>query len=83
MDEDKNLQNNYLINYKPPTLEVKSCISILISADFLVMKDLVDETLQYLAHNLSDIVKLPIDMNCINDWLIKALSLKTHVEAID
>jgi hypothetical protein len=38
IDGDKIYSNNYLSNYKPPQLEVKTCVSILISADFLVMK---------------------------------------------
>lgn len=68
VDDGELRQNNaFLINYKPPVIEVKNCVSILISADFLIMKELVEETVQYLAQNLAEILKLPIDMLCIND----------------
>lgn len=58
---------NQPLNIKQPIIDIRNCISILISADFLGMKILVGETLQYLTTNISEIVKLPIDMQCIND----------------
>ena len=52
--------------HEPPKLDIKNVISILISSDFLGMAALVDECVDYVKLRLSDVVKLPIDMNCLN-----------------
>jgi hypothetical protein len=62
------------VHKKEPKLEIKNSISILISSDFLQMPHLVDETIQFIAHHLQDILLLPIDMNCMNSTLIKKLA---------
>jgi hypothetical protein len=49
-----------------PILDLKSVISILISSDFLQMQELVNECISYVVSNLHDVVRLPIDMNCLN-----------------
>ena len=48
----------------PPTLDPSSVISILISSDFLEMRRLVSKCLLYVRDNISEIVKMPIDLNC-------------------
>lgn len=54
------------IHKKEPVIEIKNSVSILISSDFLQMKDLVDEALDFMSKNLNPIIQLPIDMNCMN-----------------
>lgn len=50
-----------------PVLDLKNVVSILISADFLSIFDLVKECIAYIISNLHDVVRLPIDMTCLND----------------
>lgn len=38
------------------------------------MAKLVDECIKYIKENISDVVRLPIDMNCLNSNLIKKIS---------
>ena len=56
---------NY-VHSRNPVLDVKLAVSILISSDFLQMKDLVNKTTEYISQNLQEIINLPIDMSCIN-----------------
>lgn len=44
------------IHKKEPHIEIKNAVSILISSDFLQMKDLVEHALVYVAKNLNDII---------------------------
>ena len=64
----------YLKDNTEPNLDLKNVISILISSDFLGMAKLVNECVLYIKEHLSDIVRLPIDMNCLNPNLIKKIS---------
>ena len=56
-----------------PVLDLKNVISILISSDFLKMKELVEECVCYVISNLHDVVRLPIDMKCLNTSLIRQI----------
>ena len=56
---------NY-VHSRNPVLDVKLAVSILISSDFLQMKDLLNKTTEYISQNLQEIINLPIDMSCIN-----------------
>ena len=47
-------------------IDLKNVLPILISAEFLQIADLVSKTLTFISQNLSDVVRLPIDMNCLN-----------------
>ena len=64
------------IHRKDPVIEIKNSVSILISSDFLQMKDLVEEALVFVSRNLNEIIQLPIDMNCMNSALVKRLAGK-------
>lgn len=64
-------------------MDLKSCISILISADFLKISKLVDETTSFIVYNINDIVRLPIDMSCINDKLLKIITKKLSIVDVD
>ena len=66
-----------------PDFDVRSCVSILISADFLKISHLVEDSLLYISKNLDEILKLPIDMNCINDKLTCKLASLLSIEDID
>ncbi|XP_071946581.1 SANT and BTB domain regulator of class switch recombination-like isoform X2 [Antedon mediterranea] len=67
-----------------PHLEPSNVVSILISSDFLKMKNLVEECVKYCHDNLSAIVATPCNMNCINDDLITRISaLFTDTEIDD
>lgn len=55
-------------------LETSWAISILISSDFLEMDHLVEDTLQFVKQKLSSIIKLPIDLDCINNKLLTRLA---------
>ena len=61
----------YLKEPGDPALDLKNVISILISSDFLGMAKLVDECVKFIREKLCDVVRLPIDMNCLNSNLIK------------
>lgn len=66
-----------------PDFDVRSCVSILISADFLKISPLVEDSLLYISKNLDEILKLLIDMNCINDKLACRLASLLSIEDID
>lgn len=51
---------------KPPMTN-QLCISILVSADFLQMENLVREAGSHFLRNFNEIVKLPLDLKCINN----------------
>jgi len=62
------------IHKKDPKLEIKNAISILISSDSLQMAHLVEESSNFVAANIHEIISLPIDMNCLNSALVKRLA---------
>lgn len=66
-----------------PRLDIKNVISILISSDFLQMAELVGECIEYVIKSLSDVVRLPIDMNCLNGNLIKRIAEAVTIEKLD
>lgn len=57
-------------SYGQPVLDLKNVISVLISSEFLSIQELVQESISYVISNLHDIVRLPIDMNCLSDSLV-------------
>ena len=73
----------YMLSKDKPSLEMNKVISILISSDFLQMQDLVKQCLEYTARNLEEVVKLPIDMSCLNMNLLKQLSKYISPEQLD
>lgn len=64
----------YIQSKYNPTLEVHNCVSILISSYFLKMTDLVKECILFISQHLNDIIKLPLDLTCLNDDIIKQIS---------
>jgi hypothetical protein len=59
---------------RPPDLDIKNCVSILISADFLRIPKLIDESAAFICSHVADVIALPIDMNCINERLLRVLA---------
>lgn len=72
----------YLKDNMEPNLDLKNVISILISSDFLGMAWLVQECVSFIRDNLSDVVRLPIDMNCLNANLIKKISQSVTIDEL-
>ena len=76
-------QKDQPIDEQGPKLDIKNVISILISSDFLQMKGLVQECIDFVIDNLHDVVRLPIDMNCLNQNLIKRIANQVTIERLD
>lgn len=47
------------------------------------MEGLVQECVFYVSSHLSEIVRLPIDMNCINTSLLKKIATKVDADGLD
>ncbi|KAJ3208540.1 hypothetical protein HDU67_006686 [Dinochytrium kinnereticum] len=62
------------ITKQKPLLEPRMAVSILISSNFLQMQGLESICLAYVHDNINEIVKVPIDMSCINKPLLSKLS---------
>ena len=62
---------------------MKNAVSVLISSDFLQMATLVEESLDFVAANLAEIILLPIDMNCLSSVLVKRLAQKVDLEYLE
>jgi hypothetical protein len=76
----------WLMDYlqgKDPKLEYKNVIPILISADFLVMKRLIDDCTSFIVQNISDVVKIPIDMSCLSQLIVKQIADSMTLEQLD
>lgn len=76
----------WLMNYIHGTankLETATVIPILISADFLVMRRLIDECILFIGNNLSEIVKIPIDMNCLSQQIVRRVADTLTLEQLD
>lgn len=67
------------INYPfdPPHMDKTMVVSILISSEFLQIEPLIDMCIKFMSRNLSDIIKLPIDLSCISDKLLLRLAQAT------
>ncbi|ORY48990.1 hypothetical protein BCR33DRAFT_847674 [Rhizoclosmatium globosum] len=75
------------ITRQRPALEPRSVVSILISSNFLQMASLQDICLEYIHDHINEIIKVPIDMNCICKSLLvrlaKLFSLSELNEIVD
>lgn len=65
-----------------PVLEKSMVVSILISSEFLQMDSLVDICIQHISNNLTEIIKLPIDLSCISEKLINKLAFITPPKVV-
>ena len=71
------------VHRQSPVQDVKNAVSILISSEFLKMAVLVEESLEFVSTNLSEIILLPIDMNCLNSGLVKRLAQKVDLGMLE
>ena len=62
-----------------PKLELKNVISILISSEFLGIDNLVEKCLVFVSNNLEEVIRLPIEMNCLNASLLERLATKVNL----
>jgi len=72
----------YVRDKKDPKLENKNVISILISSDFLGMANLVEECIKYIQEKLSDVVRFPIDLSCLNSTILTRLAQIVPLEQL-
>lgn len=64
------------IDQRAPKLEVKIAVSILLSSNFLQMKELFDECLGFIHDHINKVLEVPIDMSCLHGSLAGKLALK-------
>lgn len=69
----------FLMAPTEPKLVLKSVISILISAEFLGIDDLVEKCLVYVTKHLEEVIRLPIDMSCLNQSILDRLEAKVNL----
>ena len=81
--DDERLREKEQVDSEQPVLDLKNVISILISSDFLGMELLVRECISYVVSNLHDVVRLPIDMNCLNSNLIAIIAQFTPMHKLN
>eukprot|EP00960_Hanusia_phi_P056550 763310-Hanusia_phi.AAC.6 len=67
----------------PENLSATNVISILISSQFLKMQKLVDLCLQFVCRNANEILKMPIDLNCLNQELLTKVGLLVVEQELD
>ena len=54
---------NGIIKSYEPKLEVNNCVSILLSSDFLIMGELVDKCIVFIAENLEAVLQIQCVLN--------------------
>jgi len=64
-------------------MEVSSAISILISAEYLQMAELVEECISFIHKQFASVMKLQIDMNCLSTKVLKKLAQMTDITELD
>jgi len=56
-------------------------VSVLISADFLRMPELVEDCIHYIASHLNQVIALPIDLSCISEEIAMRTGKFTQLES--
>lgn len=54
---------NGVIKSYEPKLEINNCVSILLSSDFLIMTELVDKCIVFIAENLESVLQIQCVLN--------------------
>ena len=73
---------HFLHEPSEPKLDLKNVISVLISSEFLGIDDLVEKCLVFVNNYLEEVIKLPIDMSCLNQSLIDRLAAKVGLSEL-
>lgn len=85
LDEKKNIllytQDNKL-KYVEPRLEFSNCVSILLSSDFLLMGDLIDKCIIFIAKNLESVLQVPCVMSGISEPLLVKLAACSYLHKL-
>ena len=58
-------------------------VSILISADFLKIESLINECMVYFVENIDEVIKVQVDMSCINSLIIRDIAEKVKLDKLD
>ena len=66
-----------------PKLDLNNCVSILLSSDFLLMGNLVDKCILFIADNLDSVINIPCVMSGINDSLLYKMASCVYVTKLD
>ena len=66
----------FLSQDQEPKLELAKVIQILISSEFLGIDTLVEKCLVFVSKHLEEVIKLPIEMSCLNASILERLSTK-------
>lgn len=59
---------------KAESLDENTVVSILISSEFLQMAPLVDRCLEYMRKSINQVVRLPFDLRCMSNELVRRLA---------
>lgn len=59
---------------KAESLDENTVVSILISSEFLQMAPLVDICLEYMRRSINQVVRLPFDLRCMSNELVRRLA---------
>ncbi|KNC97460.1 uncharacterized protein SPPG_07378 [Spizellomyces punctatus DAOM BR117] len=70
------------ITRRKPAFEARTAISILISSNFLQMSALEDQCLKYVHDHINEILKVPIDMGCLSNILLRKLASLFSVDEL-
>lgn len=66
-----------------PEIRVEDAISILISAEYLKIPNLVDECLKFFVDHMNQILQLPLDLACISNRLLKKMISMITLEKLE
>ncbi len=76
----------WLVNYctatTKPALDVRSIVSITISAEFLQMDSLVTHCVEFMAGHLQAVLDLPLDLSCVSNKLVSRIAQHLSPEAV-
>lgn len=81
LDDNKNIvlySSDKKVRYLEPKLELSNCVSILLSSDFLLMGDLIDKCIIFIAKNLESVLQVPCVMSGISEPLLVKLAACTY-----
>jgi len=68
---------------KVEELQPSSVVSILISSEFLQMSGLVDTCLDFMKGTLDQVLRLPLDLGCLSNELVRRLASRFEDEELD
>mgnify|MGYP002476741865 FL=1 len=74
---------SYITETKAPELTVSHVVSILISSDFLRMAPLVEKCLNFIHQHLQEVIRLPIDLDCIQGDIFNRLADMLSIDEAD